>query len=350
MAALVLSGGGVYGAALLGALHHLWFELHQDLICVAGTSIGAIIGTLLVVGHAPIDLLQTILSETEPLLTPDFTGYSVASQDRLRAIVQRLLLEKCDCAPTFAEVHERYGKDLVVTGTNLTTRKAVYFQRHNFPDMSVLDALMISSCVPFVFPYIQFQGDVYVDGFVTDNFPVRFVERFCSPDTIVYGLWTRGVPKSSQLQSFQDYAMTVFSTFLRSKTYAESPTIFRLDIHGDYNPLIAHANDLESIFYEGSACYINSLKENPRKGRDSLPKATIKNADSLSVSRDAVQRSVGAATLIGDDRTIFVSEGLGESEDYGEARALGHSLTRTTRTSDQGQAPEVHPNRDDHGT
>lgn len=99
----------------------------------------------------------------------------------------------------------------MVTGTNLTIRKAVYFQRHDFPDMSVLDALMISSCVPFVFPYIQFQGDMYVDGFVTDNFP-----------------------------------------------------IFRLDIHG--NPLIAHANDLESIVYEVSACYINSLKENPRKG------------------------------------------------------------------------------------
>lgn len=318
MSALVLSGGGVYGAALLGALHHLWFGLN-DVVCVAGTSIGAIIGTLLVMGHSPIDLLQVVLKEKAPLLTPDFSSFGFASQNNIRAIVQRLILAKCTRVPTFAQMHEQFGVDLVVTGTNLTDRKAVYFHRHDFPDMSVLDALMISSCVPFVFPYITYAGAVYVDGFVADNFPVRFVERFCPSDTRVYGLWTHQQPVKTPTKqpnaSFQDYTMAVFNTFLSSKTYPSSnpnSEIHRLDIVGDYNPLVADAKDLEALFYEGSYMYIKSLKENPRKSRDNL-----QNDDPLSNSSDALQLSAGTTDLVGHDRTVLKPQRLGESEDCG---------------------------------
>lgn len=323
--ALVLSGGGVYGAALLGALHTLWYELFpQTLSVVAGTSIGAIIGTLLVMGHAPMDLLHVAMRQQEPMMTPDFSGFSVASQDKLRSFVEQLILEKCPFVPTFTQVYERYKVDLVVTGTNLTDRKAVYFHRHDHPDMSVLDALMISSCVPFIFPYIVYKGAVYVDGFVTDNLPFRFVERFCPPETRVYGIWTHPVHGTDQgLTTLQEYAMAVFNTFLGSKTYSASPgstntEITRIDIRGNYNPLIAHARDLESLFYEGAKSYVNSLKENPRKMKNIIEQSKlVQNDDPLPDQSRAVQHGARTTDLVANDRTILEPERPREPETIG---------------------------------
>jgi predicted acylesterase/phospholipase RssA len=286
--ALVLSGGGVFGAAQLGALHVLWFELYQTVRVVAGTSVGAIIGALLVLGHAPVDIMQALLHEQTQLIALDnwsVERFGLTSQENLRSFVERLILQKVPTVPTFAQVHDTFGVDLVVTGTNLTRHHAVYFHRHSFPDMSVLDALMISSCVPLVFPYIMFRNEIYVDGFVTDNFPFYETQNYLkqhypfeSFDVFGINLFKDIQPNRSD-PSFQDYAMALFNTFIGSKTYPTTG-VFQLHVHDKYNQLVANNSDIESMFYEGFRQF--SLKERVFiKVRPSNLEGNTDNVDSL---------------------------------------------------------------------
>lgn len=269
-----MSGGGVFGAAHLGVLHHLWFD--RAFRVVAGTSIGAIIGALLVIGHAPIDLLQRVMQHTESFFsTVDLDHFGVTSQERINAFVRDLILEKVpEGVPTFAQVYARFGVDLLITGTNLTIRKAVYFDRFRTPDMSILDALMVSSCVPLVFPYRVLHDQIHVDGFVTDNFCIHetraFVNRHFQNDFDVFGLQlVKPAQHEGPIQGIRDYVMALFTTFMDSKTYtSDDPNthIFEIKCSLKCNPLLAQPSDLQTLFFEGSRQWEEfSLKEHQRK-------------------------------------------------------------------------------------
>jgi NTE family protein len=52
---LVLSGGGALGAAHIGVIRVLE-ELHVPVDCVAGTSMGAVVGGLYAAGYSPAEL------------------------------------------------------------------------------------------------------------------------------------------------------------------------------------------------------------------------------------------------------------------------------------------------------
>lgn len=257
MTALVLSGGGVFGAALLGALHSLPSLDHFKVF--AGTSVGALIGALLAIGYTPLELLRLVV--LEPCLIAeqlDLERFGVASQDNIRAFMERLFAEKTD-ARTFQDIYKTLGKELIVVGTNLSRQKAVYFQKKDFPGMNVIDALMISCCVPMMFPYIVFEDEVYVDGFVTDNFPVQYVSKR-SEDLLGINLCKKG--KHTDFQSVNSYVSSLFNTFLGSKSYPNRHTI-EIHLESDLNPLYAEPNDLVELFNEGFQQM--TLKENEMK-------------------------------------------------------------------------------------
>lgn len=70
-------------------------------------------------------------------------------------------------------------KKLTVTGSNLTDRKREYFNAENTPDMSIIDAVRISSSFPGAFqPVIQTDKNgkkaMYVDGGLLENLPDAF--------------------------------------------------------------------------------------------------------------------------------------------------------------------------------
>lgn len=246
MTALVLSGGGVFGAALLGALHSL--SSLDPFKVFAGTSVGALICALLVIGYTPLELLRLVMEEQKmiPEQKLDLDRFGVASQENIRTFVERLFEEKTK-ARTFQEIYNEFGKELIVVGTNLSRQKAMYFQKDNFPGMNVIDALMISSCVPMVFPYIVFENEVYVDGFVTDNFPIRYVSE---REKEVIGI--NICKKNTFIENFSTvntYVGTLFKTFLGSKIY--NGTFYEILVGDDTNQLHANPNELLSLFNEG---------------------------------------------------------------------------------------------------
>jgi len=73
---------------------------------------------------------------------------------------------------TFEQVLTILGKELVVVGTCITHLEVHYFSPHTTPTMSVRDAVRISMSIPLFFEPIILGDHIFVDGGVTDNFPL----------------------------------------------------------------------------------------------------------------------------------------------------------------------------------
>lgn len=73
---------------------------------------------------------------------------------------------------TFDQIYDLFGKELVVVGTCITHLEVHYFSKFTTPNMSVREAVRISMSIPLFFEPIILGEHVFVDGGVTDNFPL----------------------------------------------------------------------------------------------------------------------------------------------------------------------------------
>ena len=85
-------------------------------------------------------------------------------------------------ASTFAEISaqkEKKGfRDIYVVGTNLSTHFSEVFSVEKTPDVLLAEAVRISMSIPLFFTSRRSaRGDVYVDGGVLNNYPVKLFDR-----------------------------------------------------------------------------------------------------------------------------------------------------------------------------
>lgn len=189
---LVLSGGGARGAAHVGVLEALE-QLHIPVDCIAGTSIGAIIGGLYAAGMSAQQLDRELVSP--------------AVQDSMADKLQRSMLtyrEKRDQLQYIVQAEFGYangraffpqgiiaGNDpsrilnilsLLTDPNNDFTKLPIPFKAVatdiDSGKMVVLDhgnlaeALRASMSVPGVYPPVHFQGHTLVDGGLVRNLPI----------------------------------------------------------------------------------------------------------------------------------------------------------------------------------
>ena len=174
---LVLSGGGVRGVAMLGAISRLQAE---GVLCgvhtVVGTSAGALLGALVA---TRCDLRASLDVMCAHGYVPDFDfgrlfkEYGLDSGRSLDSLVAALLPPNI----TFDQVLRDNGMRLVVCATNLSTRTSEFFSADTHPDMSVALAIRMSCSVPLFFKAVLHSGSWYVDGSVTNNLPCDWAFR-----------------------------------------------------------------------------------------------------------------------------------------------------------------------------
>lgn len=190
---LIFEGGGVKGIATVGAMKILSQRGYLDhIIRVGGTSAGAVNALIFALGYS-IEEQRDILQST------DFRDFMDSSfgiirdvrrlarnfgwhkgeffRDWLGELIEARLGRK---DATFADLKAEQGApDLYVIGTNLSTRFAEVFSVERHPDMSLLDAVRISMSIPLFFQAVRHgdRDEVYVDGGVQLNYPVKLFDR-----------------------------------------------------------------------------------------------------------------------------------------------------------------------------
>lgn len=183
---IVLSGGGVKGISTLGALQYLFDNKklnHDDIKYYIGTSVGSIISLLLTIGYMPIEIVvylctNNILENFKVNKISDiFEGNGLYNFDNVKNVCEKMILNKLDFIPTLKELKELSGKELTICTYNLTKHKREYINYSNYPDLSCLDAIRMSSNIPFIFNDFVYNNNEYIDGGIIDNFPITILKE-----------------------------------------------------------------------------------------------------------------------------------------------------------------------------
>jgi NTE family protein len=162
---LVLSGGGMRGAAHIGLLK-AFEELGIWVDAISGTSAGALVGAMYAGGFPPEEILA-LFKET-PLFrwsNLTWTKPGLVNTDHLIKVLRRYF-PKDDFADLL--------KPLYITATDLMKANEVCF--HEGP---LIKPILASAAFPVVFTPVQFEGRIYADGGILNNFPVEPLQGKC---------------------------------------------------------------------------------------------------------------------------------------------------------------------------
>lgn len=194
---LVLSGGGIKGLSQLGSLQYLidqsLFDMKQIKVS-ACTSVGSMTSYLLTIGYTPIEILVYLVNHsilekikrnpiTDLLHDNGFYDWDTS----VGKCLEDMTREKgytttsdggCD-PPTLLGLYQKTGIELIFTTTNLTKQRVEYLSHRNHPDMTCLQAIRLSSNLPFIFGKCMFLNDEYSDGGILDNFPIESFGSIC---------------------------------------------------------------------------------------------------------------------------------------------------------------------------
>lgn len=192
---LVFEGGGVKGIAYIGAIDELRNRgILDDIQRVAGTSAGAINAILVGLNYSKEDIEHILMTLDFTKFMDDSLGivrdtarlieeYGWYKGDYFRNWIGDIIKNKTGNADaTFYELQEKKEelgfKDLYFIGTNLSTGYSEVFSHEHTPDMAVADAVRISMSIPIFFASKRLaNNDVYVDGGVLANYPIKIFDR-----------------------------------------------------------------------------------------------------------------------------------------------------------------------------
>lgn len=182
---LVLSGGSVKGISHIGAIQKLIDAKLLDLSklkALAGTSIGAFAGCLIVLGFTPSEIWDFILNiDTDKLVKPDFLLFKkcgVETGQIIHNIVEEILTKKTGIKHiNFKQLYEKTGIHFTVIGSCLTTKEVIYYDHINNPNFKVSMAVRISIGMPGFFIPIVIDNKTYIDGAVLNNYAMNLFEK-----------------------------------------------------------------------------------------------------------------------------------------------------------------------------
>ena len=177
---LVISGGATKGHIACSILSRHEKDL-KDIHTYIGTSVGAVLCTLLCTGATPDEMIK-IGMETH-CQTPTgvqwissigsfFTKLGLMDRNTYLDVVSKYITERYGMIPTMSELYDMTKKNLMICATALISRRRVVFSHTTHPNLPILDALHMSIRMPLIFTPIYFDNDLYVDGGVRSHFPI----------------------------------------------------------------------------------------------------------------------------------------------------------------------------------
>ena len=208
---LVLSGGGAKGVAHIGVIKALE-DNGIPVDYVAGTSMGAIVGSLYSCGWAPEQMLDLILSPSFkywstgtlnradeylvslPEPTPKWISFNPEHNDSTSIfshVIPASLINPIPMNLEFLELYSPYTEQCEENFNNLfvpfrcVTSDVYHKHKIVLSSGSLGDAVRASMSFPLVFRPIEIDGVLVYDGGIYDNFPVDVMKEDFHPDFII---------------------------------------------------------------------------------------------------------------------------------------------------------------------
>ena len=282
--ALVLSGGGAKGYAHLGVLKVLEKE-NIKIDYIAGTSIGAFVGTLYSIGYS-IDDIEKVLDNlnTESFLESgtDLTGLDLDKKDSLKKysfyinfdnnlnyslpkglreteefyLVVKNLLKNYENIKNF----DNFPIPIRVIATNLNTGET-----KSFSEGDIAKVLTASMAIPTIFEPVEVNGALYVDGIVSRNLPVEEAYDMGADLVIASDVGTPVVKKDNyNILSVLNQMVAIQSSYITKGSKGKATVLISPDIKNISATDTTKRKDLINLGEVAAQNQISKLKEFPK--------------------------------------------------------------------------------------
>ena len=282
--ALVLSGGGAKGYAHLGVLRVLEKE-DIKIDYIAGTSIGALVGTLYSIGYS-VDEIEKVLDNLniESFLESgaDLTGLDLDKKETLKKysfyinfdnelnyslpkglreteelyLVVKNLLKNYENTKNF----NNFPIPLRVVATNLNTGET-----KSFSEGDIAKILTASMAIPTIFEPVEVNGALYVDGLVSRNLPVEEAYDMGADLVIASDVGTPVVKKDNyNILSVLNQMIAIQSSYITKDSKEKATVLISPDIKNISATDTTKRKDLIDLGEVATQGQIAKLREFPK--------------------------------------------------------------------------------------
>lgn len=207
---LVLEGGGGRGAYQIGACKAIK-EMGLDISMVAGTSVGALNGAMVVQGDIDraFDIWHDLNPELVIKLDADLRSmlsngnYGPDTLKQLIRYVKKVVAEGgLDVTPLEKLVKSVLDEDRIrrshvgfgIVTVDLTARRAVEIYKEEIPEGQLADYVIASASFP-AFKRTIIDGRTFIDGALYNNLPINLVSSRGFRDIIVLRTYGMGIKR-----------------------------------------------------------------------------------------------------------------------------------------------------------
>ena len=271
--AVVLAGGGAKGLAHIGVLKVLE-EAGVPIDIVVGNSMGSIVGGLYAIGYTPEEM-DSIVRHTDwmqlLLDQPDYGNRLLSARKLNESYQLRVALDR-------ERQNSQTGRSGLIRGKNIedylrrltaTVPDSVSFDSlpmpfacnatevtagriYEFHSGNLVQAMRASMAIPGVFTPVQLDSAIFVDGFVTNNYPVDVAKRM-GADIIIGSDLVSTTPLAERYNNLLDlvtHMIDVSSTHLYEDNIRQSDIYINIDVTG-YSSASFGAADIDSLITRG---------------------------------------------------------------------------------------------------
>ena len=157
-------------------------------------SVGGFIAYLLSIGYKTIEIMGYIIEtdfskglDTIQLMNL-IKSFGAFSYEHLEKHTKKLTQEKLVYLPNLKQLYMLTGKTLIFTTVNRSKCKLEYLSYMNYPELDILTALRMTSNIPIVFEKCYYNGDIYLDGAIGNDFPGKYLDELLPLNENILGL------------------------------------------------------------------------------------------------------------------------------------------------------------------
>lgn len=267
---LVLSGGGIKCISILGALSYLIENgiIHDNFKGIKKihyTSGSSIFTFPLLFGfnvRSAIEIFKDIdwskINLTETMsINGLFTNFGFTDTESYNYILETFLENKgIKKDITLKEVFEINGIEVNFNVVNITKDKYESINYKNYPELSIITAVRMTSNIPILFKPIEYNGDLFVDGGLIEN--IKYEEIYKNKKSFGIDIITTDMAcsikredKNNQFKNLKEYLSYLYSIY-GSKIYHENlVNHIKINISGFGGNIHDYKEDVDKMIING---------------------------------------------------------------------------------------------------
>jgi len=239
---LVIGGGGTLTLRTLGSLQYLMNNGSidiQNIKSIYGTSAGAIIGVCislkmdinLIINYFVNRPWEDIYDITPTDLYNLYSNKGIFNKDSLIKLFEPLMeYNEISLNITLKEFYEYTNIDIHMFSLELDELEIIDISHSTFPDLSLVDAIYMTSCLPFAFEPFLYNNTFYIDAGIILNYPLSFCLQSQVDEFEIFGFNTKhNESTKNTTEIIQNGNMISYTLFMIKKLLKKSNQIVKLD-------------------------------------------------------------------------------------------------------------------------